>query len=133
MKLTALSVMAFAASGLAQSTKNHCNTSGASPMLHHVQAVIDNTGNAGFGEQVCLQYALGSDDCTGTIKDYSGKGGGAALMMCKGPGKEQTYRVKPHSTFYNSGSVPVHAKTFIVPEYCSRLPRVPGLGLWASV
>ena len=105
MKFTILSVLAFAASGLSQSAEYKCETSGGSPMLHHVQAVIDNTRNAQPGEQLCLQYALGSGDCTKTIKDYSGKGGGAALMMCKGSGDEQTYRVRPYHALHNSNEV----------------------------
>lgn len=39
---------------------------------------------------------LGSSDCTGTQRQYSGKDGGAAFMLCKGSNDKQLYRVSSY-------------------------------------
>ena len=95
MKLSALTLTALAAVGLAQDVRYDCYTTEGSPMLHHVNELIENTANAEAGKTICVSYILGSDDCTGTIRDYSGDGG-AALQMCKGGSDEQLYRVGPN-------------------------------------
>ncbi|KAL2107545.1 hypothetical protein VUR80DRAFT_5050 [Thermomyces stellatus] len=92
MRFSALATLvALAAPGLAD---NHyiCETSGASPMLHHVNWLIDNLSNAKDDQPLCVSYILGSGECTGTIKKYSGDGGGAAFQMCKGESDVQLFR-----------------------------------------
>lgn len=101
MKFTAFAFMSFAATGIAQTAQKatyKCETSEGSPLLDHTRILIDNMKAEDAGEQWCNEYGLGSDDCGGTIKKYSGKEKGAALMMCKGDGDEQTFRVSPPST-----------------------------------
>ena len=117
MKLIALALAALAATGFAADSKIEykCETSGGSPMLHHVQEVIDRTADAEIGEQFCLDYSLGSGSCGGTIKDYSGKDGGAALMMCKGSSDEQGFRVSPPP---GSSCFLVQPTPIIVKESC---------------
>lgn len=91
MKFAALAIVALAASGLAkivESVDYNCQTISGTPMLHHVQWVIDNLAKAGAGGGECIQYAEAGHDCTRTISDYSDKGGGAALMMYKGSSKK---------------------------------------------
>lgn len=65
-------------------------------MLHHVNWLIDNLSNAKDDQPLCVSYILGSGECTGTIKKYSGDGGGAAFQMCKGESDVQLFRVSPN-------------------------------------
>ena len=95
MKLSALTLMALATSALALKTEYKCETSEASPMVHHVEWIIDNLRNGDPHKSYCNFYSLDATHCGDTITDYSGKGGGAAFTLCKGDSdkNKQSYRV----------------------------------------
>ncbi|KAF4458778.1 hypothetical protein FALBO_14478 [Fusarium albosuccineum] len=81
-----------------------CETSDASPYLHHVQQLIDGL-NEKKSEATCLDYSLGSSDCGPTIRDYSGKDGGAAWQLCKGENREGD----PLRCYFDPGGAPCAA------------------------
>ncbi|KAM0421103.1 hypothetical protein ACHAPT_011174 [Fusarium lateritium] len=105
MKLSALApILALATSVAAEYT---CETSDASPYLHHVNQLIDGLWDKKF-EAACLDYGLGSDDCGPTIKSYSGEDGGAAWQLCKG---EHAEDYQPLRCEFDPGGMPCAACT----------------------
>lgn len=62
-----------------------CETSDASPYLHHVDQVIDELRNED-NHDVCFNQNVGRKTglkCGKTIREYSGEDGGAAFQFCK--------------------------------------------------
>lgn len=62
-----------------------CETSDASPFVHHIDQLIENLKTTDK-TNTCFMDNLGYTDdfCGPTIKDYSGKGGGAVFALCSG-------------------------------------------------
>ena len=62
-----------------------CETSDASPYLHHVDQLISNV-RAEDNRDKCFNQNVGRKDrlkCGPTVKNYTGKDGGAVFQMCK--------------------------------------------------
>lgn len=63
----------------------HCESSNASPYIHHIDQLIEGLRNSDMTD-TCFLDNLGytDDECGETIKDYSGKDGGAVFSVCAG-------------------------------------------------
>lgn len=62
-----------------------CETSDASPYIHHVDQLISNLRDYNESDTCFLDNLGFSDDnCGPTIKDYTGKDGGAVFSLCSG-------------------------------------------------
>lgn len=62
-----------------------CETSDASPLLHHISELIDHLREEDDDEK-CFLDMIGqnSDSCGSTIKDYTGADGGDVFSLCSG-------------------------------------------------
>lgn len=99
MKFSTLTLIALATSTLAVEEKDYkCNTSEASPMVHHVEWIIENTRNAVRPADILCFLNKGCngseppdtncENCEGS-RTYSGEPGGgehggAGINLCSG-------------------------------------------------
>ena len=90
MKFSALALAGLAALVSAEEKVKDiiCETSEGSPMLHHINWLVDNTANAGEGAEACTSYNQGVGSTSPTYKQWSGDKGGAAFQMYKGSDKK---------------------------------------------
>lgn len=101
MKLSTLTLMALATFSVAEDENAPsyiCDTSEASPMVHHVEDIIRIAGDDHTGRKICYTPDPGIG-CTSTQTALSGSGGGAAFTLCNGPNGLQGYRVSPNSIY----------------------------------
>lgn len=47
-----------------------CETSDASPLLHHIDWMVDNMNKENVGEVQCLSYAVGGEKCSKARKGF---------------------------------------------------------------
>ena len=100
MKLSALVLVALAALGLAEEvTEIKCDTSRASPMLHHVNELIGNMKDAKKEASICTDHSLPGEarKCEKTEQEWTSENGGAVFQLCKGWNGKQGFRVSAFS------------------------------------
>lgn len=67
------------------SERIECQTSSESPYMHHISQMVENLRGETH-DNTCFSDMLGkkSERCGNTIKDYTGKNGGAVFSLCSG-------------------------------------------------
>lgn len=92
MKLTATVAILLSASfgaadvgGLIGYEHIECESSDASPYMHHIAQLVENL-RAEDDSNLCFNEMLGmrSNRCGCTMKKYTGKDGGAVFSLCSG-------------------------------------------------